>query len=139
MSTSKQASCRPFFPSALDCGYDMGSPFAHEPWLHMVMQYNLEVSRHCDRNATEEGLFQIIALTPKQPRATQRYQSVGPNSCSVELCLSPSEGLISSHNVKMSFRAFCQGSEGLLSVCAKCQITAQEFTVTPSTSTNDLL
>lgn len=76
MSTSKQASCRPFFPSALDCGYDMGSPFAHEPWLHMVMQYNLEVSRHCDRNATEKGLFQIIALTLKQPRATVEISGV---------------------------------------------------------------
>lgn len=57
MSIRMQLTCVHLFPSALDCGGDMGSP------LHMCLgftvgvQYNLEVSSPCDGNETKRLCF----------------------------------------------------------------------------------
>lgn len=138
MSTSRLHACISF-PLLLTVPMTWVAPLHTSLGFTVVVQCNLEVSRHCDRNAATKDLFQIIALTLKQPRGNSRrylvfpsvsqsYQPLAPNSCSGgqgARCLTPSECLISSHNVKIAFMAFCQGSEGPLSVCATCQMAAQ--------------
>lgn len=74
------------------------------------------------------------------PLVSQSYQPLAPNSCSVgpgAHCLTPSECLISSRNVKIAFREFSQASEGPVSVCAMSDDSTEEFPGTLSTSTND--